>query len=204
MRASSSSEAKGERGGFPSPSGRPKRRWLRLFRNLALVGTVYLVVTNTWPRKPRIEPVSFEAWEEELAARRGSLVVVPVWASWCRSCVEMLPDLVAISDKYQQQGVVFVSLCLEEYAQQEEIEAAEQIVRSHGARFPHFLPRQDVAATLDSLALEDLPAVLVYDPAGELRYRLTGDQWSNEISMADVEDAIESLLEEGSSTDEHG
>ncbi len=179
-----------------SPPARPGRRWLRFLRNFGLVATAYLVVTNTWPRKPRIEPISFEAWQEELAARQGSIVVVPVWATWCRDCVEILPDLIAISDKYQEQGVSFVSLCLEEQSQEKEIEAAEQIVRRHGARFPHFLPEQDVAATLDALALDDLPAVLVYDPEGELRYRIAGDRYSNEISLADVEDAIDSLLAE--------
>lgn len=177
-----------------SPPARPKRGWLRLVRNLGLLAAVYLVVTNTWPRKPRIELISYETWKEELAARRGSVVVVPVWASWCRNCVEILPELIELSETYREKGVVFASLCLEEYAQQEEIDAAEEIVKRYDARFPHFLPRQDVAATLDALSLRDLPAVLVYDQAGELTHRVVADEQSNEISLADVQDAIDSLL----------
>jgi thiol-disulfide isomerase/thioredoxin len=177
-----------------SPRARPRRRWLRLVRNLGLLAALYLVVTHTWTRKPRIEAITFEGWQEELAARRGSIVVVPVWASWCRNCIEILPNLVELSERYRENGVSFASLCLEEYAQQEEIKAAEEIVKRHDARFPHFLPQQDVTASLDAMALEDLPAVLVYDQTGELRYRLTGVASSNELDMADVQDAIDSLL----------
>jgi thiol-disulfide isomerase/thioredoxin len=192
VRSSSASEGDGE--GLVSPRARPQRRWLRLVRNLGLLAALYLVVTHNWPRKPRIEAISFEGWKEELAARRGSIVVVPVWASWCRNCIETLPNLVELSERYREKGVSFASLCLEEYAQQEEIEAAEEIVERYDARFPHFLPQQDVTASLDAMALEDLPAVLVYDQAGELRYRLAGDPGTNELNMADVEDAIDSLL----------
>lgn len=164
---------------------------------------VYLVFTQTLPRKPGIAAVSYESWTDELAARRGSVVVVPVWASWCGTCIDMLPALAGISERYSEKGVLFVSLCLDDFRQPEDIEAAEEIVVAHEARFPHFLPKQDIAASLEALALDDLPAVLLYDQAGELRYRLQGDRWSNAISPADVEDAIDSLLEEVGTTDEH-
>jgi hypothetical protein len=36
--------------------------------------------------------------------------------------------------------------------------------------------------------------VLLYDATGKLRYELEGDDLDNEISPADIEDAIESLL----------
>ena len=177
----------------PSPrSGR--RRWSRLLRNLTLLAAVYLVFTQTLPRKPGIEAVSDEAWTRELAARRGSVVVVPVWASWCRTCIETFPALVGLSERYSEQGVLFVSLCLDDYTRKDDIETARKIVAATDARFPHFLPKRDIAVSLDALAIDDLPAVMVYDRTGKLRYKLEGDRWSNEISPADVEDAIEAVL----------
>jgi len=141
-----------------------------------------------------MEAVSLEAWSRELNARRGSVVVVAVWASWCRPCIDMLPAMVVLSERYGEKGVLLVSLCLDDYTRPEDIEAAEKIVVAREARFPHFLLKQDIAASLEALALEDLPAVLVYDQAGKLRYRLVSDPRSDELSIADVEDAIESLL----------
>jgi thiol-disulfide isomerase/thioredoxin len=178
----------------PAPPRAGRRRWLRLLRNLVLLGAVYLAFTQTFSKRPRVTPVSQEAWNRELAARRGSVVVVPVWASWCQTCIEMLPAMAAISERYARKGVLFVSLCLDDYTRAQDIHAAEEIVVAREVRFPHFLPQQDIAESLEALTLGDLPAVLVYDRAGELRYRLEGDRWTNEISLADVEDAVESLL----------
>jgi thiol-disulfide isomerase/thioredoxin len=159
-----------------------------------LLGAVFFVYTDTVPKKPRIDAVSYAEWTAELAARRGSVVVIPVWASWCQTCIEMLPSMAELSERYGQKGVLFASLCLDDHARKEDIEAAGRIVAANDARFPHFLPRQDIAASLEALTLKELPAVLVYDRTGELRYKLEGDRWSNAISPADVEDAIESLL----------
>jgi thiol-disulfide isomerase/thioredoxin len=178
----------------PAPPRAGRRRWLRLVRNLVLLGAVYLAFTQTFSKRPRLAQVSQEAWNRELAARRGSVVVVPVWASWCQSCIKMLPAMAAISERYAANGVLFVSLCLDDYTRDQDIDAAEKIVIAREVRFPHFLPKQDIAESLESLTLGDLPAVLVYDRTGELRYRLEGDRWTNEISLADVEDAVESLL----------
>ncbi len=171
-----------------------RRRWWRLVRNLALLAVVYLVFTQTFPKKPGVKAVSSKTWARELTARRGSIVVVPVWASWCRGCIEMFPAMTALSERYSEKGVLFVSLCLDDYTRKADVEAAGKIVAANDARFPHFLPKQDIAVSLDALAIGDLPAVLVYDRAGEIQYRLQVEPGSDEVSLADVEDAIDSLL----------
>lgn len=169
-----------------------------------LLAVVYLAFTHTWSSRPRISVVSPETWTRELSARRGSVVVVPVWASWCRTCVEMLPVLTEVSTRYAAQGVLFVSLCLDDPTREQDIDAAEKMVLAAEARFPHFLPKQDFAASLEALAIDDLPAVLVYDRTGALRYTLDADRWSEQFSAADVEDAIESLLDDPVTTDGPG
>ena len=47
---------------------------------------------------------------------------------------------------------------------------------------------------MDRLLLPSLPTVLVYDAASQLRHKLSGDELNDEVSPADVEDAIESLI----------
>jgi thiol-disulfide isomerase/thioredoxin len=166
-----------------------------------LLAVVYLVLGHTWSSRPRIAVVSAEAWSRELAARRGSVVVVPVWASWCERCAEMLPALAEVSTRYSERGVLFVSLCLDDPARKQDIDAAERIVVAANARFPHFLPEREIADSLEALAIRDLPAVLVYNESGDLMYRLEADHWTEEFSPADVEDAIESLVGEIGTTD---
>jgi hypothetical protein len=115
----------------------------------------------------------------------------------------MLPVLAEVSTRYAEQGVLFVSLCLDDHTREQDIEAAGKMVLAAEARFPHFLPKQDIAASFEALVVDDLPAVLVYDRAGELRYKLEADRWTDEFSPADVEDAIESLLGDSVTTDGH-
>jgi thiol:disulfide interchange protein len=35
-----------------------------------------------------LTPVTFEQWQQELAALEGRIVVVDMWATWCVPCVE--------------------------------------------------------------------------------------------------------------------
>ena len=49
------------------------------------------------------EPVSLEQ-------HTGDVLVVNAWASWCPFCVAELPDLAALADIYQEQGVTVVAI----------------------------------------------------------------------------------------------
>lgn len=45
---------------------------------------------------------------------QGKVVVVDAWAYWCRPCFEAAPELIALHEKYSDQGVVFVGLTTEQ------------------------------------------------------------------------------------------
>ena len=45
---------------------------------------------------------------------QGKVVVVDAWAYWCRPCFEAAPELIALHQKYSDQGVVFVGLTTEQ------------------------------------------------------------------------------------------
>lgn len=41
---------------------------------------------------------------------RGKVVVINFWASWCLPCREEMPDLQAVYDEYQEQGLVVLGI----------------------------------------------------------------------------------------------
>ncbi len=45
---------------------------------------------------------------------QGKVVVVDAWAYWCRPCFDAAPELIALHQKYSDQGVVFVGLTTEQ------------------------------------------------------------------------------------------
>ncbi len=67
----------------------------------------------------------------ELAAWRGSPVVVNVWASWCGPCADEEPDLVAAERKLAGSGVRFLGL-----DEQDDRANAMAFRRKYDVRYP--------------------------------------------------------------------
>ena len=105
-----------------------------------------------------------------------------------------------LQTQYEPAAVQFVSLCLDDLDKPEEIEATEDFLTSVFADPPrvasrHYFFEEDFADIMDRLSLPTLHSILVYDGEGQLRYKLSGDELDNEVTPADIEDAIESLIE---------
>jgi len=148
--------------------------------------------TSQW--KATLEPVNFEGWQEELHSLQGQIVVVDMWATWCLPCIERFPHMVELAQKYADQDVEFVSLCLDDRDDEDSIALAKRFLTEQRARFPNFLMDEVVTQAFEKLDLLGIPAVLIYGPDGSLRYRLTGDDPNNQFTDADVDNAIEELL----------
>jgi outer membrane protein assembly factor BamB/beta-lactamase regulating signal transducer with metallopeptidase domain/thiol-disulfide isomerase/thioredoxin len=48
--------------------------------------------------------------ERRLSDYRGKVVVLDFWGTWCAGCVSAIPTMQALADKYEPQGVVFLSI----------------------------------------------------------------------------------------------
>lgn len=142
-------------------------------------------------------PVTFEAWQAELQALKGRIVVVDMWATWCLPCIERFPHMVQLAEEYSGRGVEFVSMCLDDREDQDSIDLARRFLSEQQARFPNYLMDEVVTQAFEKLDLLGIPAVFIYGPSGDLRYRLTGDDPNNQFTDADVNDAIEELLANG-------
>ena len=142
-------------------------------------------------------PVTFEAWQSELAALEGQIVVVDMWATWCLPCIERFPHMVQLAEEYADRGVEFVSMCLDDRDDQDSVDLAQKFLTEQQAKFPNYLMDEVVTQAFEKLDLLGIPAVFIYGPSGDLRYRLTGDDPNNQFTDADVNDAIEELLMNG-------
>ena len=166
--------------------------WLEWKR--ILVASLVIAVCCSWFQAD-LEPLTSKEWATVVEAHKGRLLVVNVWASWCRSCVELFPSVVDLSNRYNSDQIQFLSVSIDDSNDSTALEQAQRFLDNQDADFPHYLLARDITRALESLGLESIPAVMVYDAEGRLRHRLQGDDDELEISTADLQGAIESLIE---------
>ena len=165
---------------------------------LALTGCSQTAVEKETPpvgtEAVTLTPITYEDWTRRIGEFEGQILVVDFWATWCAPCLERFPHMVELYERYGDRGVQFASMCLDDRSESEAIEAARLFLQKNNALFPNYLMDENIMEAFEKLDLLGIPAVFIYDQAGEMRYRLTGDDPRNQFTEEDVEAAIEELL----------
>ena len=112
---------------------------------------------------------------------RGGVVVVYVWAEWSRRSVELLPSIAEFGREYETTGTGVALLRLDGRT-----DAVSGAVAQYSLT-------DDVERAMARLGVSELPAAVIYDSGGELRYRLESSP-ENPLTPADIADATESLI----------
>ncbi len=172
---------------------------LRLFATVGLVAVllaVPLTAVTTGAEAanagPFVTPVTPAELRTALDVRKGKVVLVNFWATWCRPCLKELPELLALERQYGARGFELLAVSLDEPAD------LETIVRPFLAKwFPALRtltrrsPDMDsTVSVVDAAWNEVLPTSYVIDRAGAVRTRLQGGK-----SAADFEAALRPWLE---------
>jgi cytochrome c-type biogenesis protein CcmF len=110
----------------------------------------------------------------------GQIVVVNFWASWCPPCVDEMPALQAIWEKYQDQGVQFIGVAYQE--QEDTVLAALQ---EFGTTYTVGL---DVGESIAEMyGITGVPETFILNTKGEVSFMhlgpVTFDLLSTELDM---------------------
>lgn len=92
-----------------------------------------------------------------LKGLRGKVVVMDFWATWCGPCVESIPKLQALYERYKDRNVTVLGIT---YLERGDPEA---FMKERGATYP-IMPGDSIAKTYRA----SLPMVYVIDPAGRV------------------------------------
>lgn len=125
-----------------------------------------------------------------VAARRGRVVLLNFWATWCPPCVKEFPDLVRVYNKHKSRGLDLITVSFDEpedlrskvvpFLQRHRLVSGTYIQKGGPQQFvERFDPRWEGA----------VPRTYVYDRRGKLVRVLEG-----ELSAADMEKAVAPLL----------
>lgn len=103
-----------------------------------------------------------------LASYKGKVLVLNFWATWCPPCRAEIPDFIEAYGELKGQGLEILGLSVDDLA----ADALRAWVRDQKMNYPVALATPQVVR--DYEPGDFIPATIVIDPEGRVRYRHTG------------------------------
>ena len=115
--------------------------------------------------------------EFQLAAFKGTPVLVNLWASWCAPCIKELPTLQQLEQAQAQEGKLGIIAVSQDTAPQGSVEAFLG-ERDIGRFAAYHDEKMDLTSALN---VQVLPTTILYDAQGKEVWRYVGDlDWTSE------------------------
>lgn len=111
-------------------------------------------------------------------SKKGKVLLVNFWATWCIPCVKEFPDLVKLQNEYKEKGfeIIFISVDAPEDAESK----VKPFLTKNGVEFISYYNNfQNVEELLDYIDKEwsgAIPATYIYNREGVLTSRFVGRQ----------------------------
>ncbi len=113
-----------------------------------------------------------------VAGRKGRVLLVNFWATWCEPCREEMPDLVAAARKFPSRDLAVVLVSLD--SQKTGPTQVPKFLKEQKVPFVSWLAKtrdpQDFIDTVDRTWDGSLPYTLIYGRDGKIATRLSGLQ----------------------------
>ena len=133
---------------------------------------------------PKIEAVGWLNGKPPTAEeRKGKVVVVDAWATWCGPCREQAPEMVRIYNKFHSRGVVFIGLTAEGLGA---VPKMKRFLSETRITWPN---GYGAVRSLRQFEANSIPAVWVIGRDGKVAW--------NHNSKGTLEDGIEAALATG-------
>ena len=139
---------------------------------------------------PKITPVDAAGLKQAVKARKGKVVMVNFWATWCIPCVKEFPDLVRVYKKHRARGLDLVTVSFDEVKDTKPKVAPFLTKQKHtsGAYILKSSP-DEFAERFDAKWQGEIPRTYIYGRDGRLVKVLVGEQ-----SAAALEKTLAPLL----------
>lgn len=136
--------------------------------------------------------VSPDEIQSVLRAAPGEVLLVNLWSTWCRPCMEEMPQLVALTSRHRGDGLgaMFISMDISSSRAD-----ALRFMKEQHAPSPSYIR---IGRDADFIpAMHDdwsgtLPATILFD-----RARTPQHVWIGEVPMDELERAVQRMLSEG-------
>jgi cytochrome c biogenesis protein CcmG, thiol:disulfide interchange protein DsbE len=127
---------------------------------------------------PQVEMPDLAGRPWRLSDRRGKVVLVNFWASWCGPCRAETPGLVRLADEYRGRGFELAGVAMDD-----EPAPVRKFAASYRISYPVLLPQADSPFFS---AIQALPTSFLIDKSGRVAATYSGAVGEGEL-RADVD-----------------
>jgi len=116
----------------------------------------------------------------DIAAERGNVVFLNLWATWCGPCRYEIPELQAMHQKYASRGFKVVGISLDDTG----VDGVKQFVSQHSMTYPIAYDPDGKIATIFQSSV--LPTSVIVDRSGQIVWKKFGAVSSEDPTLKDA------------------
>lgn len=147
----------------------PVRTRLALATTVVTLSALILGGTRAPAAPANIKAVDGAGLKKAVAAHKGKVVVLNLWATWCPPCVAEFPDLVKLHNQFKSKGLVVIGASFDEPDDKAKV---DDFITKQQAVFPVFLrSKGSVESFFDPIDKKwegTLPTTYIFDKSGKL------------------------------------
>ncbi|HVY85653.1 MAG TPA: TlpA disulfide reductase family protein [Caulobacterales bacterium] len=146
-----------------------------------------LVVLPAPPTQPAGALTDANGQGTTLAAFRGKVVLVNLWATWCAPCMEEMPTLAGLQRRFAGRNFEVVPVSVDSSG---DVPHAKEVLARLSGGSLHFLNDPSRSMIFDAQA-GAMPTSILYDAQGRELARVVGDtNWETPEAAALIEAAL--------------
>jgi thiol-disulfide isomerase/thioredoxin len=115
----------------------------------------------------------------------GQITILNFWATWCPPCLEEVPKLNDLYQRYKDNGVGVVGIALDK----DSLDLVKPFVKENEIAYQILVGNQEVLAGLRNF--QGVPTTILFDQKGKIRKRFDGS-----FDEEQLEEALQLLLED--------
>jgi len=115
----------------------------------------------------------------DIASLRGKVVLVDFWTYGCVNCVNTLPHVTALYEKYKDRGLVVVGVHTPEFPFERSAGNVQAALKRHGITYP--VAQDNDSKTWNAYRNQYWPAQYIVDQNGRIVFQHAGEGQYDEI-----------------------
>lgn len=119
---------------------------------------------------------------------KGKVILVDFWGTWCKSCLDEMPDMDRVYRKYQDKGFELIAIAVEfDPDPEKRLKKVKRKVKELGVTFIIVMGDDSVVESFGGKP-ENFPQAYLIDRNGQIRKRIVGarneEYWENLVQSA--------------------